>query len=59
MLEDELEESQSLSDKLRKENDKVHNVLGVEKAKVASLTKEKSSALEEKKLALREKASTL
>ena len=53
LLEDELEESWSLSDKLRKENDQVHNTLGAEKAKVASLTKEKSSTLEEKNLALR------
>ena len=59
MLEDELKDARSASDKLKQEKDKVSNALGAERAKVTSLTQEKSSAFEEKKLALMEKASSL
>ena len=59
LLEDELKDTQSTSDKLKQEKDQVSNALGVERAKVTSLTQEKSSAFEEKKLAILEKASAL
>ena len=59
LLEDELKDARSVSDKLRQENDQVHIALGTEKAKVASLAKERSSTLEDKKQALWEKAAVL
>ena len=59
LLEYKLKDAWSTSDKLRQENDQVHIALGTEKAKVASLAKERSSALEEKKQALWEKAAVL
>ena len=59
LLEDELKDARSVSDKLRRENDQVHIALGTENAKVASLAKERSTALKEKKQALQEKAAVL
>ena len=55
MLEDELKEARTASEKLKQEKDEVSTALGAEKAVVISLKKEKSLALEEKILAMQEK----
>ena len=55
LLEDELRDARSASEKLKQEKDQVSIALEAEKAKVTSLAQEKSSALKEKKLAIQEK----
>ena len=59
MLEEELKDAQSISDKLKQENDQVHIALGKEKDKFVSLAKEISSAPKEKRRALQEKVAVL
>ena len=59
LLEDELKDAPSTSNNLKQEKDPISNALGAERAKLASLTQEKSFAFEEKKLALLEKALAL
>ena len=54
-MEDELKDALNASKRLMQEKDRVSTTLEKEKAKVASLTQEKSSILEGKKLALQEK----
>ena len=55
LLEDELKEARTTSEKLKQEKDEVSTALGAEKVVVVSLKKEKSLALEEKKSAMQEK----
>ena len=55
LLEVELKEARTTSEKLKQEKDEVSTALGVEKAVVVSLKKEKSLALEEKKSAMQAK----
>ena len=57
LLEDELRDARSASERLKQEKSQVSTALEAEKAKVTSLAQEKSSALEEKKLAIQEKES--
>ena len=55
LLENELKEAQTASEKLKQEKDEVSIALGAEKVVVVSLKKEKSLALEEKNSAMQEK----
>ena len=55
LLEDELKEAQTASEKLKQEKDDVSTALGARKVVLISLKKEKSLALEEKKSAMQEK----
>ena len=54
-MEDELKEARTSSDKLQQEKTEISTALGVEKAMVVSLEKEKSLAIQEKTSALQAK----
>ena len=55
LLEDELKEARTTSEKLKQEKGEVSTTLGAEKAMAVSLKKEKSLALEEKNSPMQEK----
>ena len=55
LLEDELKEARTSSEKLQQEKAEISTALGAEKAMVVSLKREKSLAIEEKKSALQAK----
>ena len=52
LLEDELKEARTSSEKLQQEKAEISTALGAEKAMVVSLKRDKSLAIEEKKSAL-------
>ena len=54
-MEDDLWDARNALERLMQKKDQVSNALDTEKAKVISLSRDKSFVLEEKKLALQEK----